>query len=155
MTENVFNPNVGDFLTIGCAVAFAFHVVMTTGITKKLKNKHIALTFFQMAFMTLVNIPLYAFNLSNDKWHISDVMIIGFIALFASLIALLIQMKYQKNVGTIPSAFIYAGEPVSAAFFSYLILSESFSPLQIVGFSLIVFSAIFTHLKTAKEKSEV
>ncbi len=155
MAGNVFNPNVGDFLTLGCAVAFAIHVVLTTSITTKLKDKHIALTFFQMFFVTIANLPFYGFTFSQDRWHASDVALIGFIAIFASILALIIQMKYQKNVGTIPSAFIYAGEPVSAAIFSYVILHENFSGLQLIGFSLIVFSAIFTHLRlTKKEKKE-
>jgi drug/metabolite transporter (DMT)-like permease len=155
MTGSVFNPNVGDLLTVGCAVAFAIHVVLTTGITKKLKDKHISLTFFQMGFVALANLPFYAFTFSKDVWHFEDVALIAFVAIFASLMALIIQMKHQKNVGTVPSAFIYAGEPLSAAIFSYLLLRESFSRIQLIGFSLIIFSAILTHLKATKEESEV
>ncbi len=146
MSGNIFTFNAGDLLTVGCAVAFALHVVFTTKITKKLEGRHIALSFLQMGVVALVNLPFYLLNFGGNKWQFRDVWLVGFIALFASFFALLIQMKHQKNVGTIPSAFIYAGEPVAAAFFSYLIMGERYSPFQLLGFSLIVFSAVFTHI---------
>ncbi|WP_456398954.1 DMT family transporter [Mesoaciditoga sp.] len=151
MNGNTFRLNTGDLMTIGCAIAFAIHVVLTTGITRKLEEKYIALTFFQMGFITLANLPFYIVNFSGDSWHLNDVTLILFISFFASFLALIMQMKYQKNVDTVPSAFIYAGEPISAAIFSYLLLKDHFSKVQIVGFSLIIISAILTHLKAEKD----
>ncbi len=153
MSHNVFTFNIGDLLTVGCAVAFALHVVFTTSITKKLEGKHIALSFVQMGMIAAVNLPFYMMNYGADRWHFRDLWLISFIVVFASFFALLIQMKYQKHVGTIPSAFIYAGEPVAAAFFAYMMMGERYSSIQLLGFSLIVFSAIFTHLTSPQVES--
>ncbi len=146
LSGRIFSPSFGDFLTLGCAIAFAFHVVATTVLTTKLKDKHITLTFYQMIFVTLTNTPLYLFSSHKDRWTFENLVIIAGIAIFASVFGIIIQMKYQKNVGTIPSAFIYAGEPVAAAIFSVFIVREHFSILQIIGFGAIITSAILAQV---------
>ncbi len=154
LSGKIFSPNFGDYLTIACAVAFAFQVVATTILTKKLENKHITLTFYQMLFVTLTNIPFYLFTSHKDRWTIENLSFIVAIAVFASVMGTIIQMKHQKNVGTIPSAFIYAGEPVAAAFFSVVIVGEHFTFVQMIGFSAIIVSAILAQLNHSALKSK-
>lgn len=146
LSGKVFSPNFGDLLTLGCAIAFAFHVVSTTVLTKKLKNKYITLTFYQMVFVTITNIPFYFLSSHHDNWNFEIIAIITVIAIFASVFGITIQMKHQKNVGTISSAFIYAGEPVAAAIFSAILMGEKFSIAQLIGFSLIILAAIFAQI---------
>ncbi len=155
LSGEIFSPNYGDLLTLGCAIAFAFQVVSTTVLTKRLKNKHITLTFYQMMFVTITNIPFYFLSPHHDNWDFKIVAMIAVIAIFASVFGVLIQMKHQKNVGTIPSAFIYAGEPIVAAVFSMILMGERFSTTQLIGFSLIVGAAIFSQLVHPPKKSRV
>ncbi|MCD6237725.1 MAG: EamA/RhaT family transporter [Thermotoga sp.] len=150
LSGKIFSPNFGDLLTLGCAFAFAFQVVATTVLTKKLKDKHITLTFYQMTFITITNLPFYFLTFHHDSWNFENLSIIVSIAIFASVFGTIIQMKHQKNVGTIPSAFIYVGEPVSAAIFSVILMGEKFSIVQLIGFSLIIISAIFAQIRYSK-----
>ncbi len=150
-----FSPNFGDVLTLVCAIAFAFHVVSTTVLTKKLKNKHITLTFYQMLFVTVANIPFYFLSPHHDNWNFETISLIAIIAISASVFGIAIQMKHQKNVGTIPSAFIYAGEPVAAAISSMILTGERFSTAQLIGFSLIIGAAIFSQVSHTQKRSEV
>lgn len=39
LSGKIFSPSFGDLLTLGCAFAFAFQVVSTTVLTKKLKKQ--------------------------------------------------------------------------------------------------------------------
>jgi len=67
----------------------------------------------------------------------------SFSALLATIFALWVQLKFQKEVGSNVSALIYVGEPVFAAIFSFLILSEKLSFLQISGMILLICAMIF------------
>ncbi len=146
LSGKIFSPNLGDYLTLACAIAFALQVVATTVFTTKLKDNYVTLAFYQTIFVTLTNIPFYFFSSHEDRWTFENLAIIASIAIFVSVIGMLIQMKHQKHVGTIPSAFIYAGEPVAAAISSALIVREHFTILQIVGFGAIILSAILAQM---------
>ncbi|MGC8637296.1 MAG: DMT family transporter [Athalassotoga sp.] len=149
MTElsgRVFEMNFGDFLTFLCAIAFAFQVLLMTIFTKKYEGKEITLTFYQFLVITVVNLPFYAFSNHNDMWNLSDLIFILYMAIIASVVGIIIQAKYQKRIGTVPSSFIYAGEPVMATVFSVLILKSTFSQTEIIGFVMITFAAIWVQI---------
>jgi|YelNatPaOPRAMG01_1025707.scaffolds.fasta_scaffold02324_21 drug/metabolite transporter (DMT)-like permease len=149
MTElsgNGFSINFGDFLTFLCAIAFAFQVIMMTIFTKKAEGKEITLTFYQLLTVTIANIPFYVFSVHDDKWNLQDLMMILYLAIFASIVGVIVQAKYQKRIGTIPSSFIYAGEPVMATIFSVLLLNEHFSTTELTGFAMITFAAIWAQI---------
>ncbi len=149
MTElsgKIISVNFGDFLTFLCAFSFGFQVLLMTILTKKHEGKEIILTFYQLLIVTIANIPLYFFTAHDDRWSAPDFFMVLYIAIFASVLGVIIQTKYQKKIGTIPSSFIYAGEPVMAAIFSVLILNEHFSKTELIGFTLITFAAIWAQI---------
>lgn len=141
-----FDMNFGDFLTFLCAISFAFQVLLMTILTRKYDGKEITLTFYQFLVITVVNVPFYIFSNRSDKWDFQDVVFILYMAIIASVVAIIIQAKYQKKVGTVSSSFIYAGEPVMATIFSILILNSTFSKTEIIGFAMITFAAIWAQI---------
>ncbi len=147
LSGNVFVPNFGDFLTLLCSFAFAFQVVATTVLMKKEEGKEIAITFHQLYMVTIVNLPFYLFSFHSDRWNFQALSLTVFIALFASVMGTIWQMRYQKQVGTVASAFIYVGEPVTASIFSALIVGERFGTFQMIGFAAIVVSAVWIQIK--------
>ncbi len=146
LSGKAFEMNFGDFLTFLCAIAFAFQVLLMTVLTKRYEGKEITLTFYQFIVITLFNLPFYFFSGHNDKWNLTDVVFILYMAIIASIIGIIIQAKYQKKIGTVSSSFIYAGEPVMATVFSVLILKSTFSQTEIIGFAMITFAAIWAQI---------
>jgi len=139
--------NVGDLLTIGCAVGFALHVVLITKLSKSFEEKD--LVFSQCLMVAILNTM---FGLS-DTWRLSGytLIIALFAAFFATVYALWIQLKYQKKLGNNLTAMIYLCEPIFAALFSWLILGEHLSFVQFMGCSLMILAIFMSSLKIERE----
>jgi len=139
--------NVGDLLTIGCAVGFALHVVLITKFSKSFEEKD--LVFSQCLMVAILNTT---FGLS-DTWRLSGytLIIALFAAFFATVYALWIQLKYQKKLGNNLTAMIYLCEPIFAALFSWLILGEHLSFVQFMGCSLMILAIFMSSLKIERE----
>ena len=139
--------NVGDLLTIGCAVGFALHVVLITKFSKSFEEKD--LVFSQCLMVAILNTM---FGLS-DTWRLSGytLIIALFAAFFATVYALWIQLKYQKKLGNNFTAMIYLCEPIFAALFSWLILGERLSFVQFMGCSLMILAIFMSSLKIERE----
>ena len=139
--------NVGDLLTIGCAVGFALHVVLITKFSKSFEEKD--LVFSQCLMVATLNTM---FGLS-DTWRLSGytLIIALFAAFFATVYALWIQLKYQKKLGNNLTAMIYLCEPIFAALFSWLILGERLSFVQFMGCSLMILAIFMSSLKIERE----
>jgi len=128
--------NVGDLLTVICAVAFAIHVVMVTHFTENNENE-ISLLAPQFLVTSLINgalAPVYG----DFKINFGFIFVMIFTALFATIFAVWVQLKFQKYVGSNTAALIYVGEPIFAAVFSFIILSEKMSRVQFYGMILLV-----------------
>jgi drug/metabolite transporter (DMT)-like permease len=69
----------------------------------------------------------------------------------ASVLVILVQLKYQKIVGSNATALIFSGEPVFASIFSYYFLNERLSELQFAGAVLLIIAVILASLKRSDE----
>ncbi|GAB4311103.1 DMT family transporter [Pseudothermotoga elfii] len=134
--------NIGDLLTLVCAVSFAIHVVLITHFTKRSDVDEISLIAPQFLLTALINLCLTPLG-GGLKISMEFIFAMVFSALLATIFALWVQLKFQKEVGSNVSALIYVGEPVFAAIFSFLILSEKLSFLQISGMILLICAIIF------------
>lgn len=146
--------NIGDFLTLLCAVLFAFQVVYVDVFTKK--HPYMPMVFMQL-FITglgglIFAIIFSAFNVESMKLGLSSNLIFAvlYTALFASILATVIQLKYQKMVSPTKAGIIYSFEPIMAALFAYFLLTEKISNFGIVGGLFIFTGLLFSEIMESK-----
>jgi drug/metabolite transporter (DMT)-like permease len=137
--------NIGDLFTFFCAVSFSFQVIFVQMYTKKFD--FCTLTFIQILFTTLLSLPfLLLFETVELTYDPSLILAILVCAIFATAIGLYIQNRMQKQTTAVKAALIYAMEPVFAAVFSYLLLSEVLGWLGILGGGLILSGMLCSEL---------
>jgi drug/metabolite transporter (DMT)-like permease len=137
LSELGTNFNIGDFLTLICALFYALYVVYIDIITKKYDYK--ALLILQVLFTGLAGFVLtFLFNMTGVEsirydFNKTVLFVILYTAVFSSIIATAIQTKYQKTVTPTKAGIIFSLEPIFAALFAFLIIKESISSFAMIG----------------------
>jgi len=137
--------NIGDFFTFFCAISFSLQVILVQIYTRRFD--FLTLTFIQIAVTALLSIP-FALALETTKLVYDPRLILAIFvcAILATALALFLQNRMQKDTTTVKAALIYAMEPVFAAVFSYLLLSEILGWLGILGGGLILCGMLCSEL---------
>lgn len=142
--------NVGDFLTLLCAILFAFQVVYVDVFTKK--YDYMPMVFIQLlmtgigGFVLASAFSLTSFEPIQFTMNSNVLVAIVYTAVFASVIATIFQLKFQKVVTPTKAGIIYSFEPIMAAVFAFFLLSEKISNFGVVGCLLIFLGLIFSEL---------
>ncbi|MCD6551649.1 DMT family transporter [Thermotoga sp.] len=139
--------NLGDLLTVFCAVGFALHVVLITRFSKRVDEKD--LLFPQFLVVAIFNLILSLF-FRNWRFNFFAFGSALFTAAFATMLAIYLQAKYQKVLGNNISALVFLGEPVFAAILSYLVLKETLSPRQLTGSFFLLASILLSSLERVR-----
>ncbi len=162
--ENVFDFinqlgsdfNLGDLLTLLCALLFAFQVVYVDVFTKK--YDYLPMVFVQLLITGLGGFILsFAFSISSleqVKLTINTNLIFAIVytSIFASILATIIQLKYQKLVSPTKAGIIFSIEPIFAAIFAYFLLSEKISNFGFIGCVLIFAGVIVSEVFSSKDE---
>jgi len=135
--------NFGDFLTTLCAVSFALHVVLISHFTKVASDKEMELLLPQFVVVVLVNLLLTPFVEGSIFINYRILLVALFTAVFATIFAVVVQLKYQRYLGSVGASLIYVGEPAFALLFAMIILGESPSRMEILGLSLMTLGMVF------------
>lgn len=153
-----FQLNIGDILVLGCAVAFAAHILINGFFSKKISplllstSQVLAVGIFSSicAFLFEDWEKLFSVSLWTDQ---SFLFALFLTALFATSIAFFIQTSAQKHTSPTRVAIIFAMEPVFAALTGVLVANEQLSISAIIGCLCIFLGMIFVELpsKTKKE----
>ncbi|QUG41984.1 DMT family transporter [Psychrobacillus sp. INOP01] len=138
--------NFGDFLTLLCAVAFAFHIIYTA---KFVKNEDpVLLTVVQMAAATVLGFIVVLFkgetNFVSNFEGVSAVLYLGIIS---TTIAFLLQTVAQKYTTETKAAIILSTEAFWGMVFSIIILSEVLTGKMVIGATLILAAIIISETK--------
>jgi drug/metabolite transporter (DMT)-like permease len=137
--------NLGDLLTFFCAISFSLQVLFVQIYTKKFD--FVTLTFIQILVTTILSFPfMFVFEKINLVYNPYLVLAILICSIFATVIALFIQNRMQKDTTAVKASLIYAMEPVFAAIFSYLLLGEVLGWLGILGGGLILSGMLSSEL---------
>jgi len=144
------NFNLGDFLTLICALFFALYIIYLDIETSK--HDFWILLFLQFITATFLGgISLFVFsavNLEPIKVDLTQNLIfaIAYTSIFATLIATALQTKYQKNVTPAKAGIIFSFEPVFSAIFAFLILGEIITNFGYLGAALIMLGLLVSEL---------
>ena len=133
--------NFGDGLTLVCALSFGFYIVYLDIFSQECEPAH--LTFVQ--FVSTAVLAGLAFFLFEDYRLIWSPRFVGgiiYLALFATVVAIFVQARFQKDTTPTRSAVIFSVEPVIAAVFAYFILNEHIGAIGLGGAALILVGVI-------------
>jgi drug/metabolite transporter (DMT)-like permease len=137
--------NLGDALTLACALAFSFYMIyldIFSGMGSVLQ-----LTFVQVAvnailavmISMIVDPPLHA--VSGGA-----VATVIYLTVFATVLTTLGQTRFQKDTTPTRAAIIFSGEPVIAAIVAAFVLHERLGSMGILGGALILIGILLSEL---------
>jgi drug/metabolite transporter (DMT)-like permease len=138
--------NFGDVLTLGCAIAFGFHIIFIGRATQKHSFEQIA--FLQTAVaaaLMFATVPLVE-NVYLT-WSPQLLWAIGITGLFGTAFAFSIQAWAQQFTPPTHTALIFALEPVFAWLTSYLVQGERLGLRAGVGAIFILAGILTSELK--------
>jgi len=116
--------NVGDFITFGCSISFALHIILQDYYIKN-KIQLMPLFCIQMATVTFISIVLsFYFESQPIEWTTQLINAILITGIFATFLGFLIMIWAQRILNPTETAIIFTTEPVAAAIFSMLFAGE-------------------------------
>ncbi|AXI01403.1 DMT family transporter [Sporosarcina sp. PTS2304] len=138
--------NIGDVLTLGCAVMFAFHIFYTARFVRT--EDAVLLTLLQMAVAAVVGcvtvILLGETSFSIDTTGVSSLL---YLAVFSTTIAFLMQTIGQKYVSETKAAIILSTESVWGMIFSVALAYELLTFRMFLGALLIFIAIVLSEVK--------
>ncbi len=127
--------NRGDLLTLVTALCYALYIIYLEVASRR--HPYEDLVLHQFLLMCLLFPPLALAQQGPVHW--GPGLVWGILVTGPILgVTLALQNRYQKDTTAPRAAVIFAGEPVFAAFFSYLILGETLQAVQWGGAGLIL-----------------
>jgi drug/metabolite transporter (DMT)-like permease len=149
-----FSLGKGEFFTILCAIAFALHIIYT-GIFSKKYNVFL-LVFIQLFTVSILSL-IFSFVLEpvtfDIEFNSAFYKAVIITAIVATFLAFLIQTYMQKFTTATKTAIIFSIEPVSAACYSYLLINEILSPMQMFGAGLILIAMLLIEIRFNKNST--
>jgi drug/metabolite transporter (DMT)-like permease len=141
---NFRSMNTGDLLTLGCAFAFACHVLSLAHFSPRMKFEQLALlqVSFAAAFM-LVSLPLERPYL---HWSGRVVTALLVAAVLATAVAFTVQSWAQQILPATHTAVLFTMEPVFAWLTSWIVLGERLGGRSGEGALLILAGICVTEL---------
>jgi drug/metabolite transporter (DMT)-like permease len=137
--------NLGDFLTLMCAVGFALYILAVGKYTVQVESIPFAIvqlgTVAVLSGVVSLIIETPILPVGGMAWFN-----ILFLAVVCTSIAFIVQNVAQKYTSSTHTALIYTGEPVFAAIFAYFAVGEVLGTLSMIGATLIVFGMLFAEL---------
>ncbi|HXG01342.1 MAG TPA: DMT family transporter [Bacteroidota bacterium] len=137
--------NVGDLLTLLCALLFAVYIVYLDVASKAMSAAQ--LTFLQSE--TCAAVALLASALVEDTFFkptFSVILSLGYLTLFATVLTTFAQTRFQKETTPTRAAVIFSIEPVWASLLAFIVLDERLGAWGILGAALIIAGVLISEL---------
>jgi drug/metabolite transporter (DMT)-like permease len=129
---------MGDFLTLLCALAFGVQVFMIHLFSHR--DSFYATTFFQLLAVAVCSL---AYALATKQTLVVNPVSwpsLLYLAVFTTVITLLLQNRFQHDVTVAQASVIYSLEPVFATLLAVLFIGEQMGPAILVG-GVLIFTA--------------
>jgi drug/metabolite transporter (DMT)-like permease len=134
----------GDLLTIGCAIAFAFYIVLLEPAARQHRSTPlVAVQLWTVALLALAALPFVPrhFTASPALWWA-----VGYTGVLSTAVCLLAQTWAQARTSAVRAALIFALEPVFAALWSVALGRERLGGRELTGGTLIVLGIVAAEL---------
>ena len=134
--------NIGDLLCIMSAIFSALHIIYTDKLTKEVDSINLGIMQFGFvaffSFLVSVIFENPVLPQTSSSWGA-----ILLLSVFCTAIAIIVQTIAQKHTTATNTGLIFSLEPVSAAFFAYIIAGEVLSIQGYIG-SIILLTGILS-----------
>ena len=145
LREFTHGINVGDLLSLTCAVAFALHLLSLSHLARRVPTAQLATLQIGFAALAMtITTPL----LERTRLHWSGMLIAALVvcAVLATAVAFTVQSWAQRHLQASHTAMLLALEPAFALLFSLLFLGEHLTIRSGTGAALILLSLIGSEL---------
>ena len=144
--KDALRIGLGDLLVIGCAVAFAFHILILGHFTKQANLGILSLT--QIATGAVMGgLTCWWAEPARVRWTSNVWIALLVTSLLATALAFALQTWAQRHTSATRTALIFALEPVFAWATSYFLAGEVLSPRAMAGAALILGGLLIVELK--------
>jgi drug/metabolite transporter (DMT)-like permease len=152
--RNLFSSiGKGDLITLGCALAFAFHLLTLARFSPGMPSGLLAtLQIAACTLFMLVSLPLERPHITPTPRVIVAVVICG---LFATAAAFTIQSYAQQHLPPTHTVVLLSLEPVFAWLTSLLILHESLGRRSLLGAGLILAGILLIEFLPTTHTTEI
>lgn len=135
--------NVGDALNLSCALFFAVFIVYLDSIPAEVDRTQ--LTFVQFLFCGVVGL-IVALTFEDIVISYSSEFIVGllYLTIFATVITMWAQNRYQGYTTPTRAAVIFAMEPVVAAIFAFYVRGEMIGMFGVIGGAIIIMGLLLS-----------
>lgn len=140
--------NGGDLLTVGCAVAFSFHLLILGYFSQRERFEAVALG--QIACTALLSVISLAVEKPRANWNGNVIFAVLLTAIFATALAFALQTWGQQYTTSTRTALIFALEPVFALLTAVSFGGEHLTRASIAGGALILGGILAVELKPAR-----
>jgi len=131
------NFNIGDYLTLVCAVFYSLYIVYLDIVSKKIDT--LSLVFMQIAVTAVGAIAgamiFEASGIETVKFILNKDVIFAVIytSILATILTTTLQTKFQKYTTPAKAGIIFSFEPIFASVVAFFLLSEKISNFGLVG----------------------
>lgn len=147
----------GEFLTLACAVAFAFQIQMTNVVTKSHPPEAISAVQFGCAVLfsaiTMAAMGVAPAELLRSLRGPHVVWTVLYTASACSVVAMGVLNRYQRDLSATRASVLYMLEPVFAAIFAVLLTDETMTTRKILGGVIIVGGNLICELIGRRSKA--
>ena len=141
------STRTGDLLTLGCAVSYAFHITLTE---KMAPGRSVAaMVAVQLWVVALASAACLPFVHVRVAWTGGLVGAVLFCGLFASAVAISVQMWAQARTTAVRAALIYSLEPVFAVGYSVAAGRERLGGRELAGGAIIIAGVLVAEVGAA------
>jgi drug/metabolite transporter (DMT)-like permease len=134
----------GDWLTLGCAAAYAVHILLTERLAPR--EGVLGLVAVQLWVVAGLSALCLPFTGPRVEWTPAFIGAFVVCGLFASAGALCVQTWAQARTTAVRAALIYSMESVFASFYSVLLGYETLGPREWGGGGLILAGVLVAEL---------
>jgi drug/metabolite transporter (DMT)-like permease len=131
------NFNIGDYLTLVCAVFYSLYIVYLDIVSKKIDT--LSLVFMQIAVTAAGAIAgamiFDATGIETVKFILNKDVIFAVIytSILATILTTTLQTKFQKYTTPAKAGIIFSFEPIFASVVAFFLLSEKISNFGLIG----------------------
>ncbi len=147
-----FTINIGDVLTLMCAILYALHMIYIAEFQKKgADTKQIAIVQMYVVAILATTVVLLSGKTLAPKDTGESIMIsvicILYSGILATAIAFFLQMKVQEKLSETKTVIILSTEAVFGSLFSILIVHDKLEITTAIGCIIVLGAVLFTELK--------
>jgi len=140
--------NIGDLLTLGCALAFAIHILVLGYYSQRELFQAVALG--QIACAAVLSTIALLWEPPTVLWNTNVFFGLALTSVFATALAFALQTWGQKYTSASRTALIFSLEPVFALLTAVSVGRETFTIAALFGGALVLAGILMVELKPAR-----